>query len=576
MPEARVRAMSQLQEARVFGPPGTGKTTFVARQVKAAAERHGSGAVLVASFTRAAAAELAGRDMPIDRERIGTLHAHALRALGGVQLAVDKIKHWNEEHPAYALTPEGASGDDNEPDDISPAFGGRKTPTDEVAEHYHALRGRLIEPQWWPLSVRAFADRWEAWKREHDYVDFTDLIEMGPSVSPLGRPTIGFFDEVQDFTPLELALVRAWGADMERIILAGDDDQAIYGFKGASPEAFLSPAVPDEMKRTLTQSYRVPAAVHAAASAWIERISAREPKAYKPRDAEGAVEVMEWATARNPLPAILDAEPHLDDDDPEPGTRVMFLASCGYMLDAVVSELRRRGIPFHNPYQKRNGAWNPLGYRRKGATSTSERLVGFSRISEAVWGSGARNWTPGEMLAWVEPLRADIFVKGGKKALVAELRDDRAIALQDLAEYVAPLADDPLGHIFATDLDWYERNVLAAYQKRLLYPLEVCRARGFRALALPPRIVVGTIHSVKGAEAKHVYLLPDLSPAAARQWMGESPLAAEDMEGGYGNDPDSIIRQFYVAMTRASERLVVCGKSSPLAVEPYDLTDGAG
>jgi DNA helicase II / ATP-dependent DNA helicase PcrA len=566
--------MNGLTEARVFGPPGTGKTTFVARQVRAAAERHGSDAVLVASFTKAAAAELAGRDMPIDRSRIGTLHAHALRAIGSVQLAVEKIKEWNEEHPAYLLTPERSAGSDD--DDVeTPTFGSRKTPTDEIAEHYHALRGRLIDPQWWPLSVRAFADRWETWKRERDYLDFTDLIEIGPSVSPVGQPTIGFFDEVQDFTPLELQLVRAWGADMERIVLAGDDDQAIYGFKGASPEAFLSPAVPDEMKRTLTQSYRVPAAVHAAASAWIERVTHREPKAYKPRAAEGSVEVMEWATSRNPLPAVLDAEERLRDDDPEPGTRVMFLASCGFMLDSVVSELRRRGIPFHNPYQRKNGAWNPLGFKRKGATSTAERLVSFSRISEDIWRDGARMWSPSEMLAWVQPLRDKVFVKGGKKALIAELKAERSIDFQGLGEYIADLADDPLGRIFATDLDWYERNALAAYTRGLIYPLEVCRASGVRTLAVPPRVVVGTIHSVKGAEAKHVYLIPDLSPAAARQWMGESPLAAEDMAGGYGNDPDSIILQFYVAMTRASERLVVCGKSSPLAVEPYDLIEGA-
>src|SRR5579862_1388839 len=52
-------------EYRIFGPPGTGKTTYLSKQVKNAAERFGSDSVLVTSFTRAAAAELVGRDLPL-------------------------------------------------------------------------------------------------------------------------------------------------------------------------------------------------------------------------------------------------------------------------------------------------------------------------------------------------------------------------------------------------------------------------------------------------------------------------------------------------------------------------------
>lgn len=568
----KVRPERHLVEMRTFGPPlpGTGKTTFLARQVRAAVERHGPGSVLVASFTRAAAEELAGRDMPVDRGRIGTLHAHARRALGGPPLAVDRVKQWNAEHPAYALTTEGSkSGDDDDDLELS-AFGGRKTSSDEIAEQYHALRGRLVDPEWWPMTIRAFAERWEAWKRENDVLDFTDLIEMAPAVSPVGRPTIGFFDEVQDFTPLELRLVRAWGEGMARIVLAGDDDQAIYGFKGASPEAFLHPPVPDELKRVLSQSYRVPATVHAAAQAWVGRLSVREPKAYKPRDADGEVEVMEHARSRCPLPALMDAERGLAE-----GKRVMFLATCSYMLDPLIGELRRHGVPFHNPYARKRGDWNPLGFKRKGATSTSERLVGFSRVSEDIWGDGARMWTADEMLAWVEPLLAEVFVPGGKKALVSALKEDRAVTADDLAEFIRRDADDPLEHIVETDLEWYESHVLAAYRKRLFYPMEIARNRGIRALAEPPKLLVGTVHSVKGTEAEWVYLFPDLSPSAARQWIGEAMWDGGDAEGGDGDDPDSIVRLLYVAMTRAKERLVVCGKSSPLAVEPYELIEGA-
>src|ERR1035441_7990086 len=60
-------------EYRIFGPPGTGKTTNLSRQIRRAVERFGKDAVLVTSFSRAAAAELAGQDLPVSPDRIGTL-----------------------------------------------------------------------------------------------------------------------------------------------------------------------------------------------------------------------------------------------------------------------------------------------------------------------------------------------------------------------------------------------------------------------------------------------------------------------------------------------------------------------
>ena len=47
------------REFRIFGPPGTGKTTNVSRQIRRAVERFGRESVLVTSFSRTAAAELA-------------------------------------------------------------------------------------------------------------------------------------------------------------------------------------------------------------------------------------------------------------------------------------------------------------------------------------------------------------------------------------------------------------------------------------------------------------------------------------------------------------------------------------
>ena len=50
----------------------------------------------------------------------------------------------------------------------------------------------------------------------------------------------------------------------------------------------------------------------------------------------------------------------------------MLLGSCSYMLRPILAVLRREAIPFHNPYRKSNGFWNPL--RTSSRKSTANRV----------------------------------------------------------------------------------------------------------------------------------------------------------------------------------------------------------
>jgi len=64
-------------EYRIFGPPGTGKTTRLAHEIGRAAKQFGSENVVAVSFTRAAAHEPGSRNVPLPRDRVGTLHSFA-------------------------------------------------------------------------------------------------------------------------------------------------------------------------------------------------------------------------------------------------------------------------------------------------------------------------------------------------------------------------------------------------------------------------------------------------------------------------------------------------------------------
>src|SRR5262245_9633760 len=85
-------------EYRVFGPPGCGKTSYLEKQIAHAAGKFGNDRVMVTSFSKAAAAEIASRTDDIPREQIGTLHSICYRAIGGsIKIAEANVDEWNRE-----------------------------------------------------------------------------------------------------------------------------------------------------------------------------------------------------------------------------------------------------------------------------------------------------------------------------------------------------------------------------------------------------------------------------------------------------------------------------------------------
>ena len=97
----------------------------------------------------------------------------------------------------------------------------------------------------------------------------------------------------------------------------------------------------------------------------------------------------------------------------------------------------------------------------------------------------------------------------------------------------------------------------------LRFASDVVASYGFDGLVKPPRVFVGTMHSFKGAQADHVIMYPDLSQAADRAFSAMS---------GSEEDRDSVVRTFYVGMTRAIKSLSICQPKTRLAVDiPLDI-----
>lgn len=140
---------------------------------------------------------------------------------------------------------------------------------------------------------QAFVASYNAWKKQFGYMDFCDMLlwYVQKPARATGH-TLLTIDEAQDLTPLHWRVIRKF---MEanpgcKVLVAGDDDQCIYGYTGAIAHgAALFAEGTGAQSRVLDQSHRVPVAVHAVANRITARLTNRVPKEYKPRPADGAV-----------------------------------------------------------------------------------------------------------------------------------------------------------------------------------------------------------------------------------------------------------------------------------------------
>ena len=298
-------------------------------------------------------------------------------------------------------------------------------------------------------------------------------------------------------------------------------ENCIYEWSGAVPDRFFLPELPDGREMVLSQSYRVPRAVHAVAMDWIQKLGPRRrQKAYAPRPEEGKL-------IHEQLSSAWGVEELLNSIEAIPGTH-MILTTAGYMLDEIIGQMRTEGVPFHNPYRTSNKRWNPLATPR-------ERMEAY--LTDP--------WTGADIVKWATILkREEVFVRGEAEAFLDWCKDE--------PETIVP--DERLEEVFQEGPLWRAR-------KGDLTLLRDHRRKGvsgswdyaFRVMERPraerdPRTIVGTIHSVKGGEADHVWLFPDLSWSAWKEYQDITTR-------------DRTVRTIYVGMTRAREALHLCSPS---------------
>jgi hypothetical protein len=470
----------------------------------------------------------------------GTLHALCHRALDAPPIAETKTTKggWNSTYPHYAMPQSSLQdslqdslqvhgiADPSGDDPLSISLGQRRL------HDYNVWRSVTCGEGILPEMLEDFVRCWEDWKTQSGLRDFTDLLLDALQVLPRapGNPALLIADEAQDFTPLQWRLLQQWSRYCARWIVAGDDDQALYTWCGASPQPMLEAAEHDKI--ILEQSYRLPATIYAHAVTYLARITQRQDKRWAPRPHPGSLTSLHLPLAQVAQQAIMETLRGAYGAE----HTCMALAPCSYMLEGTIRWLRAEGIPFANPWRLKRGDWNPLASRGRGISSRT-RLLDFLRPP-------GRLWTWPELRTWLPSIRekGTLNRKHWKSLLDLHEDEQRVCTLEECQGLFLPEA---LNGALSGSLEWLTTRLLADKARGMAYPIRIVERFGREALARDPRIFIGTCHSVKGAEADTVVLSTALSRrfAEARAWGGESA--------------DGVERMLYVGATRARERLIV-------------------
>jgi DNA helicase-2/ATP-dependent DNA helicase PcrA len=283
----------------VLAGAGCGKTAVLTRRIIWCANQFcPPEQIMAVTFTRKAAAEMRERlhsspDMPASRPgpTIATFHAFGFAVLRD---STEGRSHF--QHLGYKKSPRILS----EAERL--ALLARLTTAQE--RHLYRLNLTTLDhllSQWavapgklaaWPEETRCFAAeigaRFKTEKLEKDLWEYADMIELTielfrqfPHILQRYATRISHLlvDEFQDTNPLQIDLLKMLLGGGAALFAVGDDDQAIYGFRGADT-TFLhkfAEIFPGASILKLETNYRSrPAVLHAA-----NRILKNKPREFR-------------------------------------------------------------------------------------------------------------------------------------------------------------------------------------------------------------------------------------------------------------------------------------------------------
>lgn len=279
--------------AMVLAGPGAGKTYVITNRVKALIDEYGvkPEQILVVTFSKAAAVEMkerfemltGGQRLPV---RFGTFHSVFFQIL---RLAYHyEVKDIATPALKYRFLEETLNETGYEVDD-------KKEFLSDIEKEISRVKGEGIEIDCYfssACSAEIFQKMYRGYQEKlqrHRCLDFDDMVvytyQLLKEREDIRRRWQAQFrylliDEFQDINRLQYETVCMLAEPENNLFIVGDDDQSIYGFRGAKPGIMLSfpKRFPDTKQIVLGVNYRCSDEIMKAAERLIGKNNERYEK----------------------------------------------------------------------------------------------------------------------------------------------------------------------------------------------------------------------------------------------------------------------------------------------------------
>ena len=362
---------------KVFGPPGTGKTTHL---LNVARKYLDSGTPLhrigYFAFTKKAANEAKDR-MPYDNKKLQyfqTLHSLAFNTLGLSEDNVMQPYHYDDlgkllnvrvhHQDAFNDTESFYLTSDNLYFQLLGRAKNRDIPYEKEYESGYYPREEVDFDLLSHIALNL-----EEYKKKNNLIDFNDMIQQFiNSKDKCPEFDVVFIDEAQDLSPIQWKMFDILKEKSKDIYLAGDDDQAIYTWAGADVDRFIDESCDNEI--ILDQSRRIPFAIQEVSETIIDKIEGkRKHKKYKPKQEEGHVQ------------RIFD----IGQVDIQKG-KWLILARTGSRIKDIMELLREQGVY----YQTKKGKSFKVGLYKAAQNYSKNEAITEAEMKEIMEFTGGK------------------------------------------------------------------------------------------------------------------------------------------------------------------------------------------
>lgn len=564
----------------VIAGPGSGKTTVLTARIHNLINKYSVNPanILVITFTKAAAEEMKSRFNNLEGRNtgvtFGTFHAVFFTILkAAYNYSVDSIIKEDEKVRIIRQAVDRSSLEPNDINELVNNIMGEisrvKTEAIDIDAYYSASCPEEEFRGIYKYYIRSL--------KNAGRIDFDDMLLYCHELLTARRDILEkwqrrykyiLIDEFQDINKIQYDVVKLLAMPQNNLFIVGDDDQSIYGFRGSKPDIMLNfqKDYPSAVKVVLDTNYRSAGNIVTAAEKVIINNKVRFDKNISTvNDAGDKVEIAEFNTTAEEYAEIIERiRLYVKNGGLYADNAVLF------RTNSLAAPLVRKFIENNVPFVLRDGIpdifehWIAkdiitymniaAGSRKRGdflqIMNRPKRYIGRDYLTDSEISFEnlekyyeEKPW----MLDRLDKFRSDIEAmaqmppyamvnylrKGvGYDDFLSEYAENHNIQVRELYDIIDEIMESTRNH--KSFEQWFEH--IEQYKKQLK---ESCSGSKDKKDA----VVLTTMHGSKGLEFDIVYIID------ANEEITPHKKAVFD------SDIEEERRMFYVAMTRAKQRL---------------------